>query len=135
MAREVLGKSRTRGWGLAPALGVVLAVSLSGCASRPALESRDVVDANDTGSALAARSDLERAVLSAVSTLPSGQPRQLAGSTVIAEPAYASASGRTCRALSLSPDRKVEKSHRLACTNGGSWFFVPEVFGAALLRD
>jgi hypothetical protein len=68
-------------------------------------------------------------VLKALVSLPSGKPQQVAGATVVAEPAYVAASGRTCRALSINATNRVDPRHRLACTNGGAWFFVPEVFG------
>jgi hypothetical protein len=117
------------------ALTYWLALASCGCASAPGAEARDLADANDTGSALGARSTSEAVVLTAVSSLPSGQPRQMAGTTVIAEPAYAAASGRTCRALSLNPTRPGKASHRLACTTGGAWFFVPDVFGGNESRN
>jgi len=87
-----------------------------------------VADANDTGRSVGARSNVEREVLKAIPSLPSSKPQQVAGATVVAEPAYPAASGRTCRAFSINAKNNPE-GHRLACTNGGAWFFVPDVFG------
>jgi hypothetical protein len=119
----------------ASALTCWLALASGGCASARGGEARDLADANDTGSTLGARSASERVMLTAVSGLPSGQPREVAGTTVVAEPAYAAASGRTCRALSLNPRKPGKASHRLACTIGGAWFFVPDVFGGDESRN
>lgn len=74
-------------------------------------------------------------MLSALPTLPSGQPRRVAAATVVAEPAYTAASGRTCRAVQLSSATSTRTSHRLACTSGRDWFFVPDVFGADEARN
>lgn len=118
-----MGCASTKGAALACALG------LAACASPPPASARDVADANDTGRAVGARSNVEREVLKAIPSLPSSKPQQVAGATVIAEPAYVAASGRTCRAISLDSKSKAESRHRLVCTNGGAWFFVPDVFG------
>jgi hypothetical protein len=107
---------------------LTLAVTLSGC-SRPAVEARAAADANDTGATLGPRNDVERAVLKAVSSLPTGAPSRVGGATVVAEAAYTAASGRTCRSLSISNPPVGQSVHRLACANGGSWFFAPDVFG------
>jgi hypothetical protein len=108
-----------------------LALVLSGC-SRPVVEARAAADANDTGAKLGPRNELERAVLQALSSLPAGKPSKVGGAVVVAETAYTAASGRTCRSLNISSAASAGKtSHRLACVNGGSWFFAPDVFGSA----
>jgi hypothetical protein len=100
-----------------------------GCGSQPSAEPRDVADATDTGRALPAHTRLEQALLRALPTLPSGQPRQIAGSTIVAEAPYTAASGRTCRPVSIQENGK--SLARLACQRDGAWYFVPDVFGAA----
>jgi hypothetical protein len=101
---------------------------LDACSATPLPSPRDVADANDTGRALAARTDDERAVLGQLPTLASGQPRRLGSVTVTAEAPYTAASGRTCRALQLTPTAAPVTRHRLACREGAAWFFVPDVF-------
>jgi hypothetical protein len=105
------------------------AIGLAACASAPPASPRDVADSNDTGRSVNARSNIEKEVLKAIPSLASSKPQQVAGATVVAEPAYVAASGRTCRALSINAQSKADRGHRLACTNGGAWFFVPDVFG------
>jgi hypothetical protein len=110
-------------------LAVSVAVVL-GCSSQPALSARDAADASDTGGKLAARSPSERALLDSLPSLPPGVARRVGAVTVTAEAPYAAASGRTCRVLRLDADRKGQGSRRLACSDGTSWFFVPDVFSA-----
>jgi hypothetical protein len=90
-----------------------------------------VADANDTGRTLLARSESERALLGQIAALPSGTPQKVSGLTVVAEPSYAAASGHTCRALHFTPAGSQQTQHRVACSDGRAWFFVPDVFGAA----
>jgi hypothetical protein len=90
---------------------------------------RDAADANDTGRTLPARSASEQNILQQVAQLPAGSPRTFGDSVVVAEPAYNAASGRTCRALSITRGKQGQASHRLACTEGKAWFFVPDVLG------
>lgn len=99
------------------------------CSSAPAPSARDVVDANDTGRTLSGSSEGERALLARVAKLPSGSAQHVGGASVVAEQPYAAASGRTCRALHISAAPARPAQHRLACSNGESWFFVPDVFG------
>jgi hypothetical protein len=119
---------------LAGAGALILAMTAGGC-SRPAVEPRAVADANDTGATLAPRNDVERAVLKAVSSLPTGAPSRVAGATVVAEAAYTAASGRTCRSLSINNPPGSQSVYRLACANGGSWFFAPDVFGGGATAE
>jgi hypothetical protein len=108
----------------------LFALALVGCSSSKPLAARDVADANDTGRTLAARTQAEQQLLARVGSLPSGSAQQLAGLSVIAEPAYAAASGHTCRALSITQSNPAAQRQRIACTDGKNWFFVPDVFGA-----
>lgn len=78
---------------------------------------------------MVAASEQERGILREVASLPSGVARQVGGSSVVAEAPYVAASGRTCRALQLSSQPPTQTLHRLACSDGKAWFFVPDVFG------
>jgi hypothetical protein len=113
----------------------VLVCAGLGCGARPSATPRDIADATDTGGAVRAKSRLELAVLAAVPTMSSDQPRQIGGATVVAEPAYAAASGRTCRSVSVRPSAKLEASRHLVCNDGSSWFFAPDVFGSSELQE
>jgi hypothetical protein len=134
MRPECSGKDATKtmgGWlveGRWPgALPVLLLVA---CSSGPSASARDVADANDTGRTLAGKSESERALLSEAGTLPSGTQRRIRSTTVIADAPYSSASGRTCRVLHVSEVAAKRPAERLACSDGKSWFFVPDVFGS-----
>lgn len=89
-----------------------------------------MADANDTGRTVAARSEGERALLGKVPSLPSGVVTRVGSDSVSAEEPYTAASGRTCRALTITPAASRNATHRLACTDGRTWFFVPDVFGS-----
>jgi len=106
---------------------MLLMASLIACSSHPGTSARDTADANDTGRTLAPSGEGERTLLAELSVLPSGTARRVGEATVVAEAAYVSASGRTCRALHLK--RSGRTYHRLACNDGKLWFFVPDVFG------
>ena len=69
-------------------------------------------------------------MLREVASLPSGVTRRVGNSNVVAETPYVAASGRTCRALQLSEPAPAQTLHRLACSDGKTWFFVPDVFGS-----
>jgi hypothetical protein len=108
---------------------LTLAIVAVGCAAQPQASLRDVADANDTGGTVAAGTATERAVLAALPRLAATAPERINGLTVMAQTPYLAASGRTCRAVSLtSPKGGVE--NRLACSDGRSWFFVPNVFSS-----
>jgi hypothetical protein len=109
-------------------VGVFVLVS---CASQPTIGARDAADANDTGSTLKAQTSTERALLQRLGNLPSGSPQQVGDAVVVAEAPYAAASGRTCRALQITSSNESHAQSRLACTNGISWLFVPDVFGSS----
>lgn len=112
-------------------LGAPLLLAALACSSAPTPSARDVVDANDTGRTLAGNNDTERALLARVGKLPSGNAQQIGGASVVAQPPYVAASGRTCRALLIAAAPARPAQHRLACSNGESWFFVPDVFGSS----
>jgi hypothetical protein len=100
---------------------------LTACSSPAPPSARDAADANDNGRTVDAKSDGERALLKNISALPSSVPRRMGDAVVVAEPFYDSASGRRCRAVHLTTQKT--RSDRVACTDGRSWFFVPDVFG------
>ena len=93
---------------------------------------RDVADANDTGRTVPAVNATERQVLDKVAALPSGVATHVGDATVSAEAPYAAASARSCRALHITLSASQQPLHRLACSDGGAWFFVPDIFGAAV---
>ncbi|HWA73964.1 MAG TPA: hypothetical protein VG937_16590 [Polyangiaceae bacterium] len=98
------------------------------CSSAREVSARDAADANDTGRVLEAKGASERAVLARLSTFPTGTPQRVGEITVSAGAPYPAASGRTCRSLQVSLGNAVARQERLACTDGRSWFFVPDVF-------
>jgi hypothetical protein len=107
-----------------------LVATLIGCSAGPVTSPRDAADANDTGRKLGPSDELERALLAELPKLPSDAPRQIGRSTVVADPPYQAASGRTCRALHLTPAQKSDATLRLVCSDGKTWFFVPDVFAS-----
>jgi len=112
-------------WSLLP-----LALLTVACSSVRQPTARDVADANDTGRTLPAVSEPERQVLSRVAGLPNDTASRVGEASVIAEAPYTAASGRSCRALHITSGASRQPLHRVACTDGGTWFFVPDVFGA-----
>ena len=116
-------RDRASTWGL-------LLVSV-GCSSPPPASARDIADANDLGRTLAAVSDTDRALLRQLPSLPSGTPRRVGDTTVVAEAPYSAASGRSCRTLHVNAGQARRTTERLACSIGSGWFFVPEIVGAA----
>jgi hypothetical protein len=104
------------------------------CAAPPPASPRDLSDANDTGSRLEA-SPSDRALLARLSAMPSGTPRQVGDATVVADAAYAAASGRECRLLHLTRPQGHSTIDQLACSDGGDWFWVPDVFAARLKSE
>lgn len=109
-----------------------LALLSLGACSRPAsISARDAADANDTGQSVDAKNSSEREVLKQIPTMPSGAARRFGDLWVTAASPYAAASGRTCRPLELGQTRAQQTIHRLACTAGGAWFFVPDVFATS----
>ncbi len=108
---------------------MLLAGALLSCGGGAKPNPRDAADANDTGGTLPGRTASEQNILQQVAQLPPGSAKTIGDSVVIAEPAYYAASGRTCRALSITQGQRKQASHRLACTDGRAWFFVPDVLG------
>lgn len=120
-----------RPWFAATGSVSALAVLLNGCSAQPAASARDVADANDTGRTLSPKTANERLLLEQLSQLPKGTPRRIGDASVVADAPYNAASGHTCRALELRPRHAGAPDHRLACTDGRAWFFVPDVFAGA----
>lgn len=111
-------------------MAALLTMAMLGCSKPPSIAAQDAADANDTGGALAAQSDSERALLKEVGSMPTGTPRRIGSATVVADAPYTAASGRTCRALHLSAEGSKKAEGKLACNNGKGWFFAPDVFGS-----
>lgn len=105
------------------------AALLIACAGEPKLSARDAADANDTGRVLTPTNENERRLLRELPALPSGKAQRVGDTNVVAEEPYASASGKSCRALQVTSGPTRPASHRLACTDGKVWFFVPDIFG------
>ena len=136
-ARQCFPKDLTRRMGQKRAdvrFFTTLSLVLVACSSAPPPSARDVVDANDTGGALTAASASERQLLKEVPKLPAGAAWRVGNALVVSEAMYAAASGRTCRALHVTAGTG-KTSHRLACSDGKAWFFVPDVFGSNGARD
>jgi hypothetical protein len=110
---------------------LLLAVVLNACSGPPAASARDVADANDTGRTLSPQTANERQLLQQLSQLPNGKAQRIGDTNVIADAPYSAASGHTCRAVQLTGGPKRTADHRLACTDGHAWFFVPDVFVGA----
>ena len=76
-----------------------------------------------------AASPAETKVLSQLEKLPPGQARSVDTLSVVADPPYAAASGKTCRRLTFTPLKPPKTTTtRLACRSGDDWGFVPSVF-------
>lgn len=139
MAPLVFGKDLTKLMCWTRAYGarlpMLLTALLIACSSTPATSARDAADANDTGRKLVPTSESERALLKQLSGLPNGKAQRVGDATIVAEPPYHAASGHLCRALSVTAGANQQASHRLACSDGQSWFFVPDVFGANVPRQ
>ena len=117
-------------WRLSGVLLVVVAAVACGGAQPPPNDPA-VLDANDRGSTVAPTSDAERQLLAQLGDLPAGKKQQIGSLTVVANKPYHAASGRTCRSVDVtSATSKGATGARLACTEGGEWFFVPNVFVA-----
>jgi hypothetical protein len=117
---------RTRAVGLVSLMPLI--TFFSACAAQPQPSPRDVADANDTGRRIAPSNEGERAILHRLQQLPSGAPQHVGNVTVLAEQPYHAASGQTCRPVHVT-EAKSAARHRLACSDGKSWFFVPDIFG------
>jgi hypothetical protein len=83
------------------------------------------------GGRVEAADDAERQILAQAEGLPAGQKTTVAGMTVVADEPYHAASGNTCRWLSISAGNGTG-ARRLACSDGASWFFAPDVLGAPI---
>jgi hypothetical protein len=118
-----MGEKRASRWSCVAGACLVMA-----CASAHPPSPRDLADANDTGRSVRAVNESERALLQQITRLPTGAPLRVGSTTVVAEPLYYAASGRPCRAIHITAPSN-ETSHRLSCSDGKGWFFVPDVFG------
>lgn len=119
----------------AAGLFLLLLPGFGGCASERPLSPRDAADASDTGRVLAPANDSERKLLEALPRLAQGQEQRVAEARVVAEAPYASASGKTCRAVHFLSGQRRGETHRLACSDGKAWFFVPDVLGGAAVAE
>lgn len=81
-----------------------------------------------TGTKVAPKSDVEREALIGLDDLREGEARSIAGVEIRAEPPYAAASGTVCRWLTMKS--ATVESRRLACKDGTSWFYAPDVLAA-----
>jgi len=70
----------------------------------------------------------EHEILKQLETMPVGRPVTVGNLVVVAQAPYFAASGRTCRHLHVTPRGGGSASRRLACKDGSSWFFAPDVF-------
>lgn len=110
---------------------VLLVVLSAGCRSGRGSarhpDRQETLDANDVGTVLSDVDADERAALARLPELHDGKVATVGKWKVVAEPVYVAASGRSCRRVSFVSGTEGEE--RLACTEGGAWFFVPDVFG------
>jgi hypothetical protein len=84
-------------------------------------------------SRVAPASEAERELLTRIDDLPSDEPVSVGGQVFVAGEPYAAASGRTCRTIThgSEPSASGHGTVRLACEDGPSWVFVPDVFQAS----
>jgi hypothetical protein len=76
-----------------------------------------------------AASPAEAKVLEGLDRLPAAKATTVDNLSVVADPPYAAASGKTCRRLTLTSLRPPKAtSTRLACRNARGWGFVPSVY-------
>lgn len=76
-----------------------------------------------------AASPAEAKVLAGLDRLPAAKEASVDNLSVVADPPYAAASGKTCRRLTLTSLRPPKPSNtRLACRNAEGWAFVPSVY-------
>ena len=119
-----------RAWIELTCIALGLALLLNACTAQRPPSARDVADANDAGRTLSPKTANERLLLHQLSALPNGRARRIGDASVVADAPYHAASGHTCRALQMTPGGARAADHRLACTDGRGWFFVPNVFAS-----
>ncbi|MDH5491840.1 MAG: hypothetical protein OEY14_07795 [Myxococcales bacterium] len=68
----------------------------------------------------------ERALLSRLSDLPTGEPITLEGETFVPGAPYRAASGRSCRPIERASG-EARAQRRLGCDGSAGWTFVPEI--------
>lgn len=71
-------------------------------------------------------------MLRTIEQLPSNAEQKVGGLVVVAGDPYYSASGRTCRRVTLRGQQSGTPETRLACRLDEGWVFVPDVFGSSL---
>ena len=125
MSSEV--RVRVRPWLL---FNFVCSVMLGCGTTNQDLRSEEPASIVGDGTAEAA-SPAEAKVLEKLDRLPVTKPTTVETLSVVADAPYASASGKTCRRLTLTALTPPKTSRtRLACRNGDVWGFVPSVFVA-----
>jgi len=118
------GRAERAAGPVAALLGGLLSVcGLVACGASAPTEAAIYHDPALRPGAVDAASDVERELLSRLSTLPAGQSVVGSG-TFLLEPAYAAASGRRCRAIASI---ELPDARRLACEAPDGWVFVPDV--------
>jgi len=68
---------------------------------------------------------VEQTILERLADVPAGETQTIEGAQVSVSESYTSASGRTCRRVSITGSAARES---LACLMPGGWSFVPNVF-------
>lgn len=104
----------------------------------PGADSPEWQGASTGGGRVEPTSNTERKVLAELDQLPPNTPKTVDGVTVVADAPYFSASGRTCRRLTITARGAASGASRLVCkdpaatddrSNGNAgWFYAPDVF-------
>jgi len=92
-------------------------------------DERGLTDSRDHGGRATPQSGTDEQLLSRVGELPADRAVTVGDKKYIVGPTYSAASGRTCRYVSELGKRDSPAHRQLACTEGGGWFFAPDVFG------
>ncbi|MFW6031113.1 MAG: DVU3141 family protein [Myxococcota bacterium] len=75
----------------------------------------------------------ERELLARLDTLPAHEPVTHGDQVFVAEPAYAAASGRDCRSITIrSTEGDRQARIKLACEDRAGWVFVPDPFATGV---
>jgi hypothetical protein len=102
-------------------------VNLTGCGSS---QGQPVSPPAPVGGGTAeAGSPAEEKVLERLADMPPSKAQRVGDLAVLAEAPYSAASGKTCRRVTLTKSAEPRTSRtRLACSDGGPWRYVPDVF-------
>jgi len=111
---------------------LVLATCLmvtAGCAVTPeksqASDALQFQDLNNAGNPQESR------MLSEIATMQSGEKSAVDGTVFVIGEAYSSASGLNCKSVVINDGSTgMDSVGRVACDDGGAWFFVTNVFEA-----